>query len=292
MTDHEQADVVILGGGPAGCATALALRTHAPSLSVALVEANGYDRPRIGEVLPAAARAPLAQLGLWEAFQAEQYQPAHSTSAAWGQAWPQAEHSLTSARGAGWHLERTRFDAWLAAQATARGVRFYKSSARLVDAQRTETNWRLCWSNELTVPTRFVVDASGRCSTFARSQGARLTSYDQLVGYARSFTLAEAAASETLVEAFADGWWYTTLAGGARVVVCLTDRDLAGRLGLRAEPHCMARSTKASAMRLVVPTNRPPRLACTEAPLRMCRVGRLHRGCGIGLAVGRGRHAP
>jgi 2-polyprenyl-6-methoxyphenol hydroxylase-like FAD-dependent oxidoreductase len=60
MTGSQQLDVLILGGGPAGCATALALRAHAPALSVALLEAGHYDRPRIGEVLPAAARAAWA----------------------------------------------------------------------------------------------------------------------------------------------------------------------------------------------------------------------------------------
>jgi 2-polyprenyl-6-methoxyphenol hydroxylase-like FAD-dependent oxidoreductase len=32
-------DVAIVGGGPAGCATALSLRSHEPSLSVIIIEA-------------------------------------------------------------------------------------------------------------------------------------------------------------------------------------------------------------------------------------------------------------
>jgi len=48
----ESYDVVILGGGPAGAATALSLRSHAPDLSVALIEQTNYHAMRIGETLP------------------------------------------------------------------------------------------------------------------------------------------------------------------------------------------------------------------------------------------------
>ena len=57
-------DVLILGGGPAGCATALALRAQAPALAVGLIEASSYDQPRIGEVLPGVARVFLEHLGI------------------------------------------------------------------------------------------------------------------------------------------------------------------------------------------------------------------------------------
>ena len=75
----------LVGGGPAGCATALALRAHAPALAVGLIEASSYDRPRLGEVLPALAGVFLEHLGIWEAFQRESYRRVHSTLSAWGQ---------------------------------------------------------------------------------------------------------------------------------------------------------------------------------------------------------------
>ena len=67
------ADVLILGGGPAGSATALALRKHAPGLSVLLVESSSYDQPRIGEVLPAPAKVLLEHLGVWTDFEKENH---------------------------------------------------------------------------------------------------------------------------------------------------------------------------------------------------------------------------
>jgi len=75
-------DVLILGGGPAGCATALALRAQAPTLAVGLIEASSYDQPRIGEVLPGVARVFLEHLGVWKAFQSERVRRVHSTLSA------------------------------------------------------------------------------------------------------------------------------------------------------------------------------------------------------------------
>jgi hypothetical protein len=55
-------DVIILGGGPAGCATALSLRSYSRSLSIALIEESSYEHPRVGEVLPGLARSLLDNL--------------------------------------------------------------------------------------------------------------------------------------------------------------------------------------------------------------------------------------
>lgn len=44
-------DVVILGGGPAGCATALALKQNGIS-SILVVEAGIHENARVGESIP------------------------------------------------------------------------------------------------------------------------------------------------------------------------------------------------------------------------------------------------
>jgi flavin-dependent dehydrogenase len=226
-------DVVIVGAGPAGCAAGLSLRSHAPSLDVALVEASDSQAPRVGETLPPPARGMLVHLGIWEAFQSQKHREVHGTSAAWGEAEPRDNDFLFAARGNGWHLDRAAFDSMLAAEAARRGIALLHP-ARLSAAVREGSDWRLRLAGGAELCARFVVDATGTAAAFARRQGARFLASDRLTGFARFYEGSEAADPRTLVEAFADGWWYTAgLPGGRRIAACLTDADLARRLRLR-----------------------------------------------------------
>lgn len=225
-------DVIILGGGPAGCATALSLRAHAPSLSVALIEASSYDRPRIGEVLPAVARPFLNHLGIWEAFQLEGFQTVHSTSSAWGHPFRAENHFIYSLHGSGWHLDRRRFDDFLSNQAASSGVEL-RLATRMIAVERLKDSWHLRLSDGAEIKARFIVDATGRRAVFARRIGGRVKRFDRLAGFARFFTVEDQTEQGTLIEAFPEGWWYTALAGSSRVVICMTDSDIGRRLGLR-----------------------------------------------------------
>jgi flavin-dependent dehydrogenase len=204
---------------------------------VAIVEASTSEEPRVGETLPPPARGMLQHLGVWEAFQRQGHRESHGTSAVWGAAEPRDNDFLFAARGIGWHLDRTAFDAMLAAEAERLGVARIRP-ARLAEAIREgiqeKAGWRLRLSGHQDLTARFVVDATGASAAFARRQGARFLAADRLTGFARFFDEPAGGDPRTLVEAFADGWWYTAgLPGGRRIAACLTDADLARRLRLR-----------------------------------------------------------
>ena len=102
-------DVVIVGGGPAGAAIAIALvRGLHASLSVTVLERSGYEHPRIGETLPPEARVPLASLGLWNRFLEQRHAPASGTLSVWGQDQIAENHFICNPHGNGWHLDRQR----------------------------------------------------------------------------------------------------------------------------------------------------------------------------------------
>jgi flavin-dependent dehydrogenase len=228
-------DVVIVGAGPAGCATALSLRTHAPSLSIGLIEQANYEATRAGEVLPGIARGTLENLRIWEAFEREQWRPVYAVASAWGAPILRENHAIYSWPGHGWHLDRARFDGFLARQAEARGVALL-TGIRVDRAERTECGWHLEISSGAPIHARFIVDAIGRSASIARRFGALPVSLDPLVGFSRFFPAGEDSEPRTLVEAVAGGWWYTAaLTGNRRVATFMTDPDVARQYRLDRE---------------------------------------------------------
>jgi len=152
----------------------------------------------------------------------------------WGRPLRQENHFIYSLHGSGWHLDRARFDAFLAQQSARCGTEILLTT-RLVAVERLPDRWHLRLSDGTEFQARFIVDATGRSAAFARKMGARPLVSDRLFGFARYFTLDADSDPDTLIEAFSQGWWYTAPAGEYRIVACMTDLDLAHRLSLRDE---------------------------------------------------------
>jgi len=220
-------DVAITGAGPAGCATALSLRNRDPKLSIVLIEQTSYETARPGEVLPGIARGILESLGIWGAFEREQWLPVYAAASAWGAPVLRENHAIYSWPGHGWHLDRAKFDCFLAKQAEARAVPVL-TGTRVDGAERMECGWKLDLSSGASMHARFLVDATGRAASIARRFGVSPVSLDPLVGFSRFFTAGEDSDRRTLIEAVADGWWYTAaLPGNRRVATFMTDPEIA-----------------------------------------------------------------
>ena len=221
-------DVAIAGGGPGGSATAISLLSHAPSLSVVLIEATRYDRYRVGETLPPPTRAILEHLAVWDSFKSQRHHETHGTSAAWGGALPHDNDFFYMPANIGWHLDRASFDAMFANEAQRRGATLILNT-RVRDARRVGNEWRVKLSNGNAIAARFIVDATGSAA-LARRLGASLVEVDSLVGIAGFFDQCNGD-PRTLVEAFEHGWWYTAgLPDSRRIVVCMSDADVARRM--------------------------------------------------------------
>jgi flavin-dependent dehydrogenase len=232
-------DVAILGGGPAGAAAALSVKQIDPGLRVLLAEKTAYGAVRIGETLAPGGQALLTGLGCWERFRAEDFLESHGTAASWGRAGIHQNEFLLSARGSGWHLDRTRFDAMLAECALNAGVRVQRR-ASFVAARRDAGGWRVRLRTDdgpTDIGARFVIDATGRTARFAMGQGARLCRQDRLVGMSVAYRYDignPAGGSETMVEAGRDGWWYSAVLPDARLLVAwMSDADLIHAARLR-----------------------------------------------------------
>jgi flavin-dependent dehydrogenase len=247
-------DVVIVGGGPAGTATAIALARF--GWSVTILERSHYESTRIGETVPPEIKQPLIALGVWERFLADEHLESPGTVAAWGQTELYNNDFIVNPHGHGWHVDRRRFDLMLARASEesgvevlcgARGIRIVRSSpmawhiGAVVDGQR------------LARRAALLVDATGKSASPARRLGGHRIVYDRLVGlvgFASGSNLT--GDRRALIEAVERGWWYSALLpDGRQVGAFMTDADLlpAGQAArsavwhdqLQRAPHVQAR---------------------------------------------------
>ncbi|WP_299243434.1 NAD(P)/FAD-dependent oxidoreductase [uncultured Aquimarina sp.] len=241
-------DVVIIGGGVAGCATAISLKNEAPELRIAIMERKPSSIPnnasirRIGETLPPHASQQLQKLGIWNSFLECNFITAYGTSAAWGSSELYHNEYMYSPYGYGWHLDRIAFDQFMIKEAQKRGVFFYFETSIIASTKKSkhwvlETNSK---QDNTTVKSNFVVDATGKKAAFSSLQKSTKIKKDQMVGVYRFYISKnqDKGHSEigngTCVETDQNGWWYSaTLPNKTIVVGYMTDADIANQLQLR-----------------------------------------------------------
>ncbi len=252
---HSDFDVAIVGAGPAGAATARWLAKA--GCRVLLIERSKFDAPRVGESLAPSVQPLLVELGVWERFLALGPLPSWGTRSVWGAAEPQLHSHIVSPYGCGWHVDRLRLDRMLADAAVAAGATLC-CGTRLIECVEDRVGiWQLTLGGDerdWQATTRVVVDAAGRGARVSQSLGAKRFVCDRLIGVAMLFGgIPSAAQGFTLVEAAADGWWYSAPVGADRLVAMLmTDGDLCRQGGslCRARWQAQLVAAQATAARL------------------------------------------
>jgi len=156
-------------------------------------------------------------------------------SAAWGQTTIRSRDYFFSGMGHGWHLDRVRFDRLLADEVRSRGGTLVRG-ARPAKVVRENANLcRVATDDGHEFKAAYLIDASGRRMQLARQLGARPVVVDRLIAataYFNGFDL-DSEAHETLVEAVADGWWYSALLPGGRLSVAFfSDPEIIRMRGL------------------------------------------------------------
>lgn len=220
----------MVGGGPGGCAAAIVLA--GAGVRVVVLE-RSERRARAFESLPPEGRLPLERLGLWDRFRAGGHTESPGIVAAWGQAEPYANDFLLNPYGAGWHVDRDRFDAMLAEAAGDAGADVRRAAEVVGCAAGPSGGWALAVRGTGPVSAGVVVDATGRASRLAGGLGSRRVVHDRLVALVGLVRPAggDDPDRRALIEATPDGWWYSaSVADGGLLLTFHTD----ARPGLRA----------------------------------------------------------
>lgn len=218
--------VVIIGGGPAGCATALAL--HAEGIrGVTVVEAGRHDRERVGESVPPDLGPLLARCGILDAFLAEGHEPCVGSCSSWGSDTLGYNDFIVNPHGHGWHLDRRRFELFLADQVRARGIRLL-TGTRFREVERAADGGydvvvegpdcvRRCLHAD------WLIDAGGVHALLATRLGARRRIHDRLIAISAFLDLGsdDGLSRLTMLEAVEYGWWYAAKLPDQRAIVAV-----------------------------------------------------------------------
>lgn len=217
---------LIVGGGPAGAAAAIALARE--GRPVHLIEASSYETPRAGEHFPPGVESVLAELGAPEVLRASGAIRCPGVRALWGD---DAEHQrdyLFNPVGGGWNVDRARFDGLLVERAQSAGA-IVSLASKFRSITRQGNGWRVSITGPggaREISAEVVIDATGRTGSVARRLGARTIAFDQLVGAVAWMDGGADPDQTLLVESCENGWWYSLALPNNRLVgAFMTDAD-------------------------------------------------------------------
>jgi flavin-dependent dehydrogenase len=282
-------NVLVVGGGTAGCAVAVALG-RAGVDGVLVLERTARPGVRVGESIPPDTRLVFGRLGVWDEFAAERHEPCVGSCSSWGDGELAYNDFLFNPHGTGWHLDRPRFDAWLAGRALAAGAQLWRDT-RFEGVEPFPGGLRVRLTapdgSPATVSTQVLVDATGAGAVVARAMGAGRLRQDRLSCVTGHLDAGDFGRL-TLLEAVEYGWWYAARVPDGRVAVAVaSDPDLVATAGLHTPAGW--RAALASTVHLSAQLGaHPPRGRADEALIvRSVHSSTLDQVCGTDwLAVG------
>jgi flavin-dependent dehydrogenase len=235
------AEILIVGGGPAGCAAArlLALWGH----RVALVTREPHaHRPALAESIPPSCGKLFSVLGLAAAIDAAGFIRSSGNTVWWGEGDGRVERFGDGQRG--WQVTSDALCATLCDGARAAGATIERAR---VTADQLDAS-----------PAALVLDCSGRAGIVARARGWRrhepALKTVALAGLCRrdgGWPLPEE--SHTVIESYSSGWlWSVPVTRDTRYVTAMVDPRSSDLEGSAAREIYLAEISKAARFPLLV----------------------------------------
>jgi 1H-pyrrole-2-carbonyl-[peptidyl-carrier protein] brominase len=185
-------DVLIIGGGPAGCAAAMFLAKE--GIKPIILEQEEFPRFHIGESMTGEAGAVLRRLGLEKQMLARKYPVKHGVRVFGKNSWfipvARRDEDWNLHLASTWQVRRSDFDAMMLEEAQKRGAKLIRATAK--SALRTEdggvrgvTMKRPDGSSE-EIEAEVVLDCSGMATFLANQKvtGPKYVgSYDKQIAF-------------------------------------------------------------------------------------------------------------
>jgi flavin-dependent dehydrogenase len=238
-----EADVAVIGGGPAGAVAALTLAKL--GMRTILLEGRAVPIWKIGETLAPESRQILQALGVWNQFEKDGHLPSVGNCSVWGSDDILFKDFIFNPHGCAFQLNRARFEELLQNAAENAGSLVWRD-APVQSFERRREGWDLA-AGKKSLRARWLIDASGRRSIVARRLGFPRLILDRLVAI---YALGAAKRgndqdNRTLIEARPDGWWYTARTpSGQRTLALQTDAELLARQEWRTSGWLLKRVQK------------------------------------------------
>lgn len=220
--------VLIIGGGPAGTATALQLAER--GIPALILEARVTPQMRPGETIPPQAGTIFQRLRLQHLLTDPTHFTCYGNRAVWGSPIPAEKLFYYYTRSSGWHINRQLFEKQLQQEVSTRGVQV-QCGCYVQGLKASPAGWDVSYIDQdqqvHSITCAFIVDATGRRSRIARHMGVERRNLDTLVGLYTIVPYTSTIQQYTFIEAVENGWWYMApLTAQQMVLTYMTDADL------------------------------------------------------------------
>ena len=239
-----EADVAVIGGGPAGSSLATLLRQR--GYRVTLLERERFPRPHVGESMLPGVLFALGKTGALERVEKAGFTKKYGATYIWGRGrdpWTIRFSEVPQDRTFTFQCDREVFDKLLLDHARDEGVDVREghqvTRAHMTDGRVTGLSFTNDDGESGEIRARMCVDASGQWSVLGRQ--FRLREHNENLRHVALFghyhggptTLPDVVpdmeptdAGNVFVVAVEDGWlWHIPLAGGLRSIGLVTDPE-------------------------------------------------------------------